>query len=244
MKVMIFANRVTKEIVRDPVALFFGIVFPIVLLFLLSIINKNVPVEIYNISSLTPGIAVFSLSFMALFAAQIVSKDRSSSFLARLYTTPIQSRDFILGYTLPLIIISIVQSIVCFVFAIILGLKFTTTIFVTILLLLPMAIIFISIGLIVGTLLSEKAATAICGAGLTNVSAWLSGAWFSLDLVGGAFKDVAYMLPFAHGVDLAKAVLKGQYDAMYSHLWWVLGYSIVFSFIAIIVFRLKMRELQ
>ena len=242
MRTLIFANRITKEIIRDPLSLFFGLVFPLILLLLLSAINKSIPVDLFNIASLSPGIAVFGLSFMALFAAQVVSKDRASSFLTRLYTTPMTSNNFILGYMLPLLIMSCLQVIVCMVVAMILGLQFSWTIFSLIVVLIPVALIYIGLGLICGTLFSEKAATGICGALLTNVSAWLSGIWFDLNLVGGLFKDIAYLLPFVHAVEMSKDALNGQLENMLPHLWWVLVYSIVIGILSIYVFKIKTKE--
>ncbi len=242
MKTLIFANRVMKEIIRDPISLFFGIAFPLILLILLSVINSSIPVDLFNIDSLAPGIAVFGLSFMALFSAQILAKDRSSSFLTRLFTTPMTAHNFILGYMLPLIIMSVIQVAVCLFAALFLGLDFTITIFAVIIVLIPMAFIYIGIGLICGTLFSEKAAVAICGALLTNVSAWLSGVWFDLELVGGIFKDIAYVLPFVHAVEVGKAVLNGQYENMFPHLWWVISYTVIIMFISIIVFKKKTHE--
>ncbi len=242
MKTLIFANRVMKEIIRDPISLFFGIAFPLILLILLSVINSSIPVDLFNIDSLAPGIAVFGLSFMALFSAQILAKDRSSSFLTRLFTTPMTAHNFILGYMLPLIIMSVIQVAVCLFAALFLGLDFTITIFAVIIVLIPMAFIYIGIGLICGTLFSEKAAVAICGALLTNVSAWLSGVWFDLELVGGIFKDIAYVLPFVHAVEVGKAVLNGQYENMFPHLWWVISYTVIIMIISIIVFKKKTHE--
>ena len=91
MKMIAFAQRNAKEILRDPLTLFFGIGFPVVILVLLSAIQKNIPVALFEIRALTPGIAVFGLSFFTLFAAQLVAKDRSTAFLARLLTTPMKA---------------------------------------------------------------------------------------------------------------------------------------------------------
>lgn len=242
MKTMIFANRVTKEIVRDPLSLFFGLAFPLILIVLLSAINSSIPVDLFNISSLAPGIAVFGLSFMALFAAQLLSKDRASSFLTRLFTTPMTSKNFILGYMLPLLVMSIVQAMVCMIAALVLGLDFTVNILAVIFTLVPVAFIYIGFGLICGTLFSEKAAVGICGALLTNVSAWLSGVWFDLDLVGGVFKDIAYLLPFVHAVEVGKIALSGHYEVMFPHLWWVLGYAFIILIISVFVFNKKTQE--
>lgn len=241
MRTLVFANRTTKEIIRDPLSLFFGLGFPVILLLLLSAINRSIPVDLFNINALTPGIAVFGLSFMSLFAAQILSKDRASSFLIRLFTTPMTSKNFILGYSLPLLVMSIVQGFVCYCVAVIMGLSISVSMIIAIALLIPTSLIFIGIGLLCGTLLSEKAAVGICGALLTNLSAWLSGTWFDLNLVGGLFKDIAYILPFVHAVDMGKAALNGEYEAIFPHLWWVLGYGFALSMLAIAVFRKKMK---
>lgn len=242
MKTIIFASRVMKEIVRDPISLFFGLAFPLILLVLLSAINSSIPVDLFNISSLAPGIAVFGLSFMALFAAQVLSKDRESSFLTRLFTTPMTSKNFILGYTLPLLGMSVIQISICFIAALFIGLDFTATIFTVILILVPTASIYIGIGLISGALFSEKAAVGLCGALLTNVSAWLSGVWFDLELVGGLFKDIAYLLPYVHAVEVGKAALSGVYQNIFPHLWWVLGYAAIILLISIVVFKKRTQE--
>lgn len=242
MKTIIFANRVMKEIIRDPISLFFGLAFPLILLILLSAINSSIPVDLFNISSLAPGIAVFGLSFMALFAAQVLAKDRASSFLMRLFTTPMTAQNFILGYMLPLIIMSVIQVALCLFAALFLGLDFTITIFAVIIVLIPIALIYIGIGLISGTLFSEKAAVGICGALLTNVSAWLSGVWFDLDLVGGIFKDIAYVLPFVHAVEVGKAVLNGHAENILPHLWWVISYAAIIMVISIFIFKKKTQE--
>ena len=97
MRILVFARRCTKEILRDPINLFFGLGFPVVLLLLLSVIQANIPVPLFEIRHLAPGIAVFGLSFMTLFSATLLSKDRESALLQRLYTTPLSSLDVILG---------------------------------------------------------------------------------------------------------------------------------------------------
>ena len=97
MKAIELSKRTGKEILRDPINLFFGLGFPAVLILLLSAIQKNIPVSMFEIGTLTPGTTVFGLSFMSLFASVLISKDRESAFLSRLYTTPLNSFDFIMG---------------------------------------------------------------------------------------------------------------------------------------------------
>lgn len=237
-----FAKRNVKEILRDPLTLFFGLGFPLVLILLLSVIQANIPVELFEIGHLTPGITVFGLSFMTLFSATIIAKDRSSALLQRLYTTPLTPLDFILGYTLPIVPIAVVQSIICYLVAIALGLTVTVNILYAVLLIVPISILFVGLGLLFGSILNDKQVGGICGALLTNLSAWLSGIWFDLDLVGGAFKKIAYCLPFVHAVELERAVLSGSFSELFPHLWWVLGYAAVTIVAAVLLFLRQMKK--
>ena len=241
MRLMTFAGRNTKEILRDPLNLAFGLGFPLILILLLSAIQANIPVELFEIQHLTPGITVFGLSFMTLFSATIISKDRGSSLLQRLYTTPLTPTDFILGYTLPIIPISIAQCTVCYAAALILGLEITVNILWSILFIIPVSVLYIALGLLCGSVFNDKQVGGICGALLTNLSAWLSGIWFDLDLVGGAFKKISYALPFVHAVELERSVLIGNFADVFPHIWWVLGYAIVICVAAVATFTKKMR---
>ena len=241
MKAKVFADRTAKEILRDPSSLIFGIGFPVVLLLLLTAINRSTPQPIFPLDRLAPGIAVFGLSFMALFSAQLVARDRETSMLDRLLTTPMSAGDFIMGYTLPLLPMALAQSVICYLVAFLLGMEVTISAFVSLIMMLPVSLTFIGMGLLCGSMFNEKAATGICGALLTNLTAWLSGTWFSLDLVGGAFKTAAYWLPFAHAVDMGQAAANGTYSAMLPHIWWVAGYGIILVAAAIAVFWRKMK---
>ena len=242
MRTVTFAVRITKEIIRDPLNLIFGLGFPVVLILMLSAIQANIPVDMFEIQRLTPGITVFGLSFLTLFSSTIISKDRNTSFLQRLYTTPLTPLDFILGYTLPIIPIAVAQSIVCYVFALILGLDFSVNILYAILSVAPLSVLFIAFGLLFGSILNEKQVGGICGALMTNLSAWLSGTWFDLDLVGGAFKKIAYALPFVHAVEMERAILSGNFSDIFPHIWWVLGYSIVLLSAAVFFFLRQMKK--
>lgn len=242
MRMLTFTNRNTKEILRDPLTLFFGLGFPLVLILLLSAIQANIPVELFEIQHLTPGITVFGLAFMTLFSATVIAKDRGSSLLQRLYTTPLTPLDFILGYTLPIIPIAVTQCIICYIAAIVLGLEIMIGILYAIVFIIPISILYIALGLLCGSVLSDKQVGGICGALLTNLSAWLSGVWFDLDLVGGAFKKIAYALPFVHAVEIERAVLAGDLAGVFPHLWWVLGYAAVLFSVAVLLFLRQMKK--
>lgn len=237
-----FASRNTKEILRDPLNLCFGLGFPLVLILLLSAIQASIPVSLFEIQHLTPGITVFGLSFMTLFSATIIAKDRGSSLLQRLYTTPLTPLDFILGYTLPIVPIAVVQSAICYVVAIPLGLDVTVNMLYAVVSIIPVSILFIALGLLFGSVLTDKQVGGVCGALLTNLSAWLSGIWFDLELVGGVFQKIAHALPFVHAVEMERAILAGNFSAVSSHLVWVLAWAAVALAVAVLLFLRQMRR--
>ena len=242
MRMLTFARRNAKEILRDPLTLFFGLGFPLVLLVLMSVIQANIPVSLFELPHLTPGVTVFGLSFMTLFSATVIAKDRGSAFLSRLYTTPLTPTDYLLGYTLPMLPIAAAQCAVCYLGAILLGLDVTVHLLSAILMIVPVSILYIALGLLCGSILNEKQVGGICGALLTNLSAWLSGVWFDLSLVGGTFRKIADALPFVHAVELERAVLAGNYDAIAPHLLWVFGWSLVLMAAAVFLFLRQMKN--
>ena len=242
MRMPTFAKRNVKEILRDPLNLIFMFGFPLVLILLLSAIQANVPVPLFEITHLAPGVTVFGLSFLTLFSATIIAKDRGSALLQRLYTTPLTPADFILGYTMPILPLAMLQCAVCYLAAILLGLPVTVNLLWAMLLILPVSLVYIGIGLLCGSCLNDKQVGGICGALLTNLSAWLSGIWFDLELLGGTFGKIANALPFVHAVEMERAALAGDFSGIFPHLWWVLGYTAVLMALAVWFFLRQMNR--
>ena len=242
MRMITFAKRCAREILRDPINLVFGLGFPLVLLVLLSTMQRNIPVSLFEIDTLTPGITVFGLSFLTLFSATLVARDRESALLQRLYTTPLTGLDFILGYMLPILPIAMGQTIICYLFAYFLGLTVSVNIVYAVIGILPMAVFNIALGLLCGSVLGVKQVGGICGALLTNLSAWLSGVWFDLNLVGGFFEKAANALPFLHGAELEKALFRGDFQSAAAHLLPVLLYSALATAAAVLCFLKQMKK--
>lgn len=242
MKMLTFAKRCTKEILRDPINLGFGLGFPLVLLLLLSSLQKNIPVSLFEINTLTPGITIFGLSFVTLFSATLIAKDRESAFLQRLYTTPLRGIDFVIGYMLPILPIALGQTVICYLVALPLGLTLDMNIAYAIIGIIPMAVFNIALGLLCGSMLGVKQVGGICGALLTNLSAWLSGVWFDLNLVGGLFEKIANALPFVHAVEMEKALLNGNFEVATSHLLPILMYSVLTTVAAVFCFLRQIKK--
>jgi ABC-2 type transport system permease protein len=241
MKTLVFSSRNLKEIVRDPLSLVFCVGFPLVMLIIFSVMQQNSPIEVYTIKNLAPGLAVFSFAFITMFSRMLIAKDRASSFLTRLFTSPMTEANFIAGYSLPLIPLALLQSAVCFIAALFLGLEFNFNLILAMLVLLPAAVMFIGLGLLLGCIFNDKQVSGIASI-LIMLVAYLGGMWFDLNLMGSTFKTIANLLPFSHAVEAAKAAVIGNFSALPIHLLWTLIYAVVIFTLAIVIFRNKMQS--
>jgi len=142
-KIDIMAKRNFKEIIRDPLSLIFAIILPLFLLFIFQ--QFDIPNESYELENFTPGIVVFGFSFITLFTAMLISNDRTTSLLVRLGISPMKPIEYILGYMLSTIPIILIQNILFFILAIILGLSFSINIIWAILVSIVIAILGISV---------------------------------------------------------------------------------------------------
>ena len=211
-RVVNFYKRNLKEVLRDPIIYIFCLGFPIVMFLLFYIINKfsNGHTPTFEILSLLPGIIVFSYSFVMLTLAIIVSKDKQTFFLKRLYSSPMKSHHFILGYFLVGLFVGLLQTIVCIITGLII-LLFTNSDFISIwniLLLLvsqlPMLITNIFLGILFGTILNDKSAPGICSV-FISLAGILGGCWMPIETMGG-FETFCRFLPFYPAVYIGRII--------------------------------------
>ena len=134
------------------------------------------------------------------------------------------------------------QTVICYLFAIPLGLTVSVNIVYAIIGIIPMAVFNIALGLLCGSVLGVKQVGGICGALLTNLSAWLSGVWFDLKLVGGVFEKIANALPFVHAVELEKALFSGNFAGAANHILPVVLYSVLIAIAAVFCFLSQMKK--
>ena len=238
MRILNFAKRNFKEIARDPLSLIFAIILPLFLLFIFQQIN--IPSESYNIENFTPGIVIFGFSFITLFTATLVAKDRSTSLLIRLGISPMKSVDYILGYMLSIIPMILIQNVLFFALALILKLPFTPYIMLAILISVFISIIFISLGLIIGSLVSEKASSGISSI-VIQLVAFTSGMYFPLELLGNGFATVCKVLPFESCVTILKAFVNANFTLIEPrNIIVLLVYTILILVASILIFKKKM----
>ena len=238
MRMLNFAKRNFKELIRDPLSLGFEIVLPI---FLLVIFQQfNIPDEAYKLENFTPGIILFGFSFITLFTSTLISKDRTSSFLIRLGTSPMKSSDYILGYIISLIPIIIIQDLLFFIVAIMLGLNFSISIVYTVIISIVISILFISLGILIGSIASERGTGGI-GSIIVQLVCFTSGMYFPKETVGKGFAKICEMLPFESCLNIIRGTLNNNLEIISTrNIVVFLIYLVVILVLSIFVFKKKM----
>ncbi len=248
-RAILFAGRTTKEILRDPLSFVFCLGLPVVMLVAMyAIFSASAPW--FELTTLTPGIAVFSNAFIMLYMTLLVSRDRSTAFLCRLYTSPMRTADFVLGYALPGAAIGLGQLIACYATAILMGLLSGSTdwispaIPVAILTAIPMMLAYVFVGILFGCLFSDKAAPGFSSV-IISGGGFLSGAWMPVETLSEGFQTVCRCLPFYPAVIMGRTAVAGlspRADNMWIPLFTTVGYTAVLAAATVVVFAKKTRR--
>ena len=250
MKSKVFAVRTWKEILRDPLSYIFCLGFPLVMLVIMSIVDQSIPAEagmtMFRIYNLAPGIAYFGLTFVMLFTATQVSKDRTTALLLRMYASPMKPVEYILGYTMPMAVLALGQMLLCFTASFAVSLCTGTALaagecLLSMVALLPSVLLFVGFGIFIGSLVNEKAAPGLCSV-LISAAGMIGGIWMDVDGIGGTIAKVAKALPFYHGVTLARLPMREEAEGLTEALIWTLVCGVLVYGLAIVVFRGKMKK--
>lgn len=253
-KILNFSKRNFKEITRDPLSYIFCIGFPVVMLLVFYLINSysEQNVKTFELNSLIPGIMMFSYTFVMLMMGTLVSKDKETSFLKRLFTSPMKPKDFIIGYAIPGILIGLAQSVVTILSGGLLALIAKSayfSVFDSLLLIIsqiPILIFCVFIGILFGTILSDKSAPGISSI-FISLSGILGGCWMPVETMN-EFEVFCKCLPFYPSVYLGRIITNAT-DAFGST--YVFSFSlfipiIIFSLLAIsfsiIIFKYRVRN--
>lgn len=238
MRTINFAKRNLKEIIRDPLSLIFAVILPLVLLFVFQ--QFDIPNESYDIENFTPGIVVFGFSFITMFTAMLISKDRTTSLLVRLAVSPMKSTEYILGYMLAILPMILLQNVLFFILAVLLGLKFSINIIFTILASIIIALLFIAIGIIIGSTVSEKASSGISSI-IVQLVCFTSGMYFPKEMLGKGFGTVCEYLPFESCLTILKGIMNGTPEIITArNIVVFIAYTALFLVMAVVLFKKKM----
>ncbi|MBE6948459.1 MAG: ABC transporter permease [Ruminococcaceae bacterium] len=239
MRAVNFAKRNFKEIIRDPLSVIFAIALPLFLLFIFQ--QFNIPSDVYSIENFTPGIVIFSFAFITMFTATLVAKDRTTSLITRLCASPMGITDYILGYVIAVLPLVFIQNVLFFGAALLLGLKFGVNILLTILVSIPLSLLFIELGILLGCVTTDRSSAGVSSI-IVQLVAFTSGMYFEADMMGGFFNTLCKLLPFSGCLDITKAVLNGTYEALTSSVLTVIIYTASITTLASILFKRKLES--
>lgn len=250
-RIKAFTMRNVREILRDPLSYLFCIGFPLVMLVIMTLVDRSIPAQagmtIFHMENLSGGIMVFGLTFVMLFTAITVTKDRSSAFLLRMYASPMTAMDFVAGYLLPMLAIALLQCALIGAASFAVSLLMGEALPVAGLLLalpavIPAAVFFAGLGLLFGTIFSDKAAPGLCSI-VISLGSFLGSIWFDAEATGGVLLDIARCLPFHYCTKTIRSAVQLTLD------WQQFGLplavvsasAVLITAVAALVFRLKMR---
>ena len=263
-KALLFTKRNLKEMLRDPLIYIFCAGFPIAMVLLFQIIahySQDNKMVMFEVKSLIPGIMVFSYSILMLMSSLLISKDKTSAFLKRLYTSPMKSKDYVIGYFIPFFIIGLIQSIICIILGYIFGavsnsgfIPFYKSLLL-IIEMLPIMTLNILVGMILATLLNDKSAPGVTSI-FISLSGILGGAWMPLETMGN-FEVVCEAIPFYPSVYLGRCITKAPHiipdelgnEVLYSFsdrgllfLLITFGYLIIIGTLTVIFFNKRLKN--
>ncbi len=208
-------KRTVLEVTRDPLSWIFALALPLGLLAIFTLIDSRIPPEAevnqFRPAVIGPGMLIFSQSFLTLFVSLLVSGDRDNAFLTRLQVTPTTALDFHLGYTFPGLLLGLVQGFLTMVSLWLLSLLRGESLsffgcLVSVVAGIPTLLFSIGLGILLGSLLSAKAAPGISSV-VISVSSFLGGCWMDIALMGEGFATVCMFLPWYPAVRLGRAIL-------------------------------------
>jgi len=234
------ARRNFKEVWRDPISLGLTVGLPIIMLVVLQALESAD--AFFGVTSLAPGIALFGFVMLMFSAAMTLARDRESALFSRLLTTPLRPNDFAAGYSLPYLPVAVIQAVMIYAIGAFFGLEINGSVGLVVLVLLIMAVMFIALGMITGALFTLKQVPFVYMVVLLLTI--FGGAWMNLEDIGGAFKSVGALFPFAHALDATRAVMidGADFGAIASDLYWVVAYTLVIAGLAVVAFRRRMLE--
>ena len=241
-----FTSRNLKEIIRDPLSLIFCFIFPVASLLLMELIINSVAVDFsqtpqFQIQNLFPSICIFSFTFLTLFASILISKDRASSFQARLNASPLKPIESIAGYILALVPIALIQVALVLGVSFCFGLQFSWNILLSIVMLIPSFLLFTGFGILIGVLCGEKAVGGISSL-IINAAVLLGGMFFPLQIMKGVFPTICKCLPFQPALSMVSSAITNDYSQIWTPIVTVIGYTLVVYAFAVWAFYKKMKS--
>lgn len=243
-KLFSLTNKNLKEMLRDPLSLVFCLIFPIVMLVLMQciFINFEVIPDNFKIQSYASGICAFGYTFIAMFVALQISSDKNTSFIKRLNIAPVKKWIYYLSFVCSALPLALMQTILFFVIALIFKFPFDANFFLSILYLMPSALFYICLGIMIGVLCKNEKQTGPISSIFISFVGIFGGVFMPLNTLKGGFASFVNALPFSHSVSIASEIQTKGASAIYPHILFLIGYTLVCVLVTVIIERVRQKH--
>ena len=243
-RISALVKRDMKEIVRDPVSLGLLFALPLAMEVLFYFIFHGLTPQ-FEMNGFAPSMIGFAHAFLALFAALLVSTDRETAFVTRLYTTPVEAHEFVTAYELSVIPLGMLQAFLTLLCAVLID---GSIISIRMLYLIPACLLsimmFASLGILAGSLFGTKAVGGISSILITGQSV-LSGMWFPPEGLPEGFVKFMNVLPFRSLSELFRNIITGEtvsFDTVWKKVIILAAYTVGSFISAALCFRYRSKE--
>lgn len=127
------------------------------------------------------------------------------------------------------------QTFLFYVPALIFGFPFDVNFALSIIYLLPSAVFYVCIGLLIGSLCASEKMTGPMSSIFISLTGIFGGVFMSIDSFSGAFANIIELLPFSHSVLIASQLHTVGASCIYPHILYLAAYiSLTVAIVAII----------
>lgn len=243
-KLFSLTKRNIKEMLRDPLSLIFCLAFPVLMLVLMQAIfvNFEYAPDNFKIENYASGICVFGFTFVGMFVALQIAADKNTAFIKRLNIAPVGKFKYYLSFVFSALPIALLQMVIFFLISLCFGFPFDANFVLSIIYLIPSALLYISLGIMIGVLCNNEKQTGPISSIFISLVGILGGVFMPLSTLKGGFKTFVNILPFSHSISIASELQSLGAKCIYPHILYVLGYTILFLLIAFIVEKVKAKR--
>jgi len=198
-------------------------------------LNLNVGSQIYSyIDYLVPGLIGFSVLVSPMFSMVNVSSTwKRDKLFRQLSLTPLSRSEWLTAAVLWYILLAFLSTFLMLFFGRVLFGAHVTLTLLTIPFIIVGPILFVSIGLLAGTVSSTPESAAVLGNIITFPMMFLSGTFFPVSLFPAWLVPVAHALPLFYVIDgLSNAMVFNNASAVFVDILVVLVLAIVFAVLA------------
>lgn len=243
-KLVSLIKRNLKEMLRDPLSIIFCLIFPIAMLVLMQaiFINMEYVPDNFKIESYASGICVFGYTFISMFVAMQISSDKNTSFIKRLNIAPMNKFLYYFSFVCSSLPLVLAQTILFFLIALIFGFPFSVNLILSIIYLLPSALFYICLGVLIGIICNNEKQTGPISSIFISLVGIFGGIFMPLTALSESFANFINLLPFSHTVMIASDIKAFGAGAIYPHIIYILIYTMVLILIAFVIERIRNKK--